>query len=119
MLKQNFFSCLINASMIPKPKTNMDLLVEKFDSCKKSWHKNFCDDIAKKINQGQFTNAEKETIAKIIDYKFLFSNIDITPSKLLEIYQESDYVHDLDNVTKDEWFDELRSYGVDVDELER
>ena len=49
----------------------------------------------------------------------LFSHIDITPSEFFDIYQESDHVHELDGMTKDEWFDDLRRHGVDVDELEK
>ena len=119
MLKQNLISCLINENMIPEKRTNWHLFVEKMDYWRQTRHARFCEAMAKKVNQGGFTDDEKETIAKMIDYKFLFSNIDITPSKVFEIYQESSHVHDLDNMTKDEWFDELRIHGVDVDELEK
>ena len=104
--------------MIPKKRTNWQLFVEKMDYWRQTRHSRFCEAMAKKVNQGGFTDDEKETIAKIIDYKFIFSYIDITPSKFFEIYQESDYADDLD-MTIDEWFDELRNHGVDVDELEK
>ena len=105
--------------MIPKQKNNMDLLAEKMDYCRQTKHQRFCDAMAKKVNQGGFTDDEKETIAKIIDYKFFFSDLDIKPSKWFEIMQESEYNHDLDNISLDEYLNELRRHGVDVDELER
>lgn len=119
MIKQKLMSCLINENMIPKQRSNWDLLVETMDYWRQTRHSRFCEAMAKKVNQDGFTDDEKETIAKIIDYKFLFSHIDITPSEFFDIYQESDHVHELDGMTKDEWFDDLRRHGVDVDELEK
>lgn len=119
MIKQNLISCLINESMIPKQKNNLDLFVEKMDYCKQTRHLRFCEAMAKKVNQDGFTDDEKETIAKMIDYRFFFSDLDIKPSKWFEIMQESEYNHDLDNISLDEYLNELRRHGVDVDELER
>ena len=105
--------------MIPKQKNNLDLFVEKMDYCKQTRHLRFCEAMAKKVNQDGFTDDEKETIAKMIDYRFFFSDLDIKPSKWFEIMQESEYNHDLDNISLDEYLNELRRHGVDVDELER
>jgi len=119
MFKQQYLPCLINENMIGKGKNNIDLFVEKFDHVKRTRHKRFCDAMAKKVNDGGFTDDEKKTIAKIIDYRFFFSDLDLKPSKWFEILQESDYIHDLDDVSLDEYLNELRHYGVDVDELEK
>lgn len=119
MIKQNLISCLINESMIPKQKNNWDLFVEKMDYCKQTRHLRFCEAMAKKVNQDGFTDDEKETIAKMIDYRFFFSDLDLKPSKWHEILQDSGHLDYVNNMTLDEWFNELRRHGVDVDELER
>ena len=117
MFKQQFLPCLINENMIGKGKNNMDLLVEKFDYCKKSWHKDFCDDMAMKVKQGHFTDDEKEFIASMIDWKFLFLNC--KPSEFYDIMAECDDNHFTDNMSRQEFFEDLKRYGVDVDELEK
>lgn len=119
MFKQQFLPCLINENMIGKGKNNIDLFVEKMNYVKETRHKRFCDAMAKKVNQGGFTDDEKETIAKIVDYRFFFSDLDLKPSKWFEILQESEFNHDLDGVSLDEYLNELRRYGVDVDGLEK
>ena len=94
----------------------MDLLVEKFDYCRETRHARFCDAMAMKVKQGQFTNDEKEFIASMIDWKFIFLNC--KPSEFYEIMAESDN-HLTDNMSRHEFFEDLKRYGVDVDELEK
>lgn len=110
-------SCLINANMIPKARTNWDLFVDKFQECKESRHSRFCNAIAVKVKQGGFTDDEKEFIAQMIDWKFLFLNV--KPSEFYDIMQESEFNHFTDNMSKEAFFEDLKNYGVDVDGLEK
>ena len=116
VFKQKFLSCLINERMIPHEKTGFDVFVEKMDYCKETRHSRFCDAMAMRVKQGGFTDDEKETIAEMIDWKFLFLNT--KPSEFYEIMQESES-NATDNMSKEAFFDELRTYGVDVDALEK
>lgn len=117
MLKQNFFSCLINENMIGKSKNNMDLLVEKMNYCKENRHARFCEAMAMKVKDGGFTDDEKEFIAEMIDWKFLFLNV--KPSEFYDMLNECDDNHFTENMSKQEFFEDLKRYGVDVDELEK
>jgi len=109
--------CLINENMIGKSKNNMDLLVEKMDNCRETRHARFCDAMAMKVRNDGFTDDEKEFIAQMIDWKFLF--LDVKPSKFYDIMNECDDNHLTDNMSRQEFFDDLKRYGVDVDELEK
>ena len=119
MIKQQYLPCLINRNMIPKVQSPLDLLAKNMQDIKERRHARFCDAMALRVKAGGFTDDEKEFIADMIDYRFLFSELDLKPSKWFEILQESDYIHVLDDVSLDEYLNELRYYGVDVDELEK
>ena len=119
MIKQQYLPCLINKNMIPTVKSPLDLLAKNMQDIKERRHARFCDAMALRVKAGGFTDDEKEFIADMIDYRFLFSELDLKPSKWFEILQESDYIHVLDDVSLDEYLNELRYYGVDVDELEK
>lgn len=117
MIKQQYLSCLINETMIPRPHSPLDMLATNMQHIKERRHARFCDAMALRVKAGGFTDDEKETIADMIDWKFIFLNT--KPSEFYDIIHESDNLQEYGKMSKEDFFHELRQYGVDVDELER